>query len=73
MPVNQLLTSPNKPKHALRVDRLSVKPISSLFHQGSKTNPIGIVTYSHGAKVKGLQDLQSQIPIRILIIFILKL
>jgi len=49
MPVNHLLTSPNKPKHALRVDRLSVNPISSLS-QGSKTNPTTIVTYSHMIK-----------------------
>ena len=49
MLVNQLLTQSNIPKHASQMDRLSIKPISSLS-QGSKTNPTTMVTYSHGTK-----------------------
>jgi len=71
MLVNQLQALLNIPKHASRMDRLSIKSISSLS-QGSKTNPRTKVAYYHRTKVEGLQGLQSQIPIRILIIFILK-
>jgi len=71
MPVNQLLTPLNKPKHTLRANRSSVRSISSLS-RGLKTNPTTIVTYLMGLKLKGLQDLQFRTPIRILIIFILK-